>query len=293
MKECIKCGFVFSSTGWQCSACLFEPVIQNGMPAFLPDLMQESAGFKPNYFGQLYKLEKANFWFRARNRLILWALRTYCSPFESFFEIGCGTGYVLAAVEKAFPNALLSGSEIYREGLSYAAQRATRSALFRMDARKIPFRAEFDVIGGFDVLEHIDDDEAALHQIHKALKPGGFAVITVPQHAFLWSYLDDYSKHVRRYSRKGLRELVLQCGFTVVRMTSFVSILLPLLALSRARVPAKGESFDPLKELQVSGWKNKILEQLLIAEQQIIRFGLDFPAGGSLLMIAQKKPEKG
>jgi SAM-dependent methyltransferase len=288
MKECIKCGNVFSNTGWQCSACLFQPVMRQGIPVFAPDQAEESAGFKAGYFDQLYVLEEANFWFRARNRLILWALNTYCPPFESFLEIGCGTGYVLAAVEKAFPDTRLSGSEVYSVGLSYAVQRGSRCSFLQMDARKIPFRAEFDVIGVFDVLEHIDDDETALREMHKALKPGGFALITVPQHKFLWSHLDDYSKHVRRYSRTGLREMADRCGFTVVRMTSFVSVLLPLLALSRARVPADCSSFDPVRELRISGWKNRILESLLTAEQQLIRLGFDFPAGGSLLMVAKK-----
>jgi SAM-dependent methyltransferase len=59
------------------------------------------------------------------------------------------------------------------------------AVLFQMDARKIPFESEFDVIGAFDVLEHIEEDEKALAQIFHAVLPGGGLILTVPQHRFL------------------------------------------------------------------------------------------------------------
>ncbi|MGH7738652.1 MAG: class I SAM-dependent methyltransferase, partial [bacterium] len=110
-----------------------------------------------------------------------------------FFEIGCGTGFVLQALERETAGLELFGSEIHLEGLRYARERLARTELFQMDAQHIPFRNEFGGIGLFDVLEHIADDQAVLRQVHQALVPGGGLVVTVPQHAFLWSRVDELS----------------------------------------------------------------------------------------------------
>ncbi len=289
MKECISCRRAFDAADWKCPGCGYHPATIEGRLAFAPESSAQSEGFKPEYFDQLFKLEACNFWFRGRNRLILWALRMYCAPLVSFLEIGCGTGYVLTSIEKAFPGSRLSGSEVYSSGLAYAARRIISGELFQMDARNMPFREEFDVVGAFDVLEHIEDDEVVLRQIHKALKVGGAVIATVPQHDFLWSYVDEYSHHVRRYSSKDLLHKAERSGFQIVRMTSFVSLLLPLLFLSRARVPNDRASFDPAMELSIKGWKNTVLEQAMSVERGMIRLGLNFPVGGSLLMIARKK----
>lgn len=66
-----------------------------------------------------------------------------------------------------------------------------------MDARRIPFEGEFDVIGAFDVLEHIEEDERVLGQLNAALRSGGGIIATVPQHQWLWSEMDTVSGHRR------------------------------------------------------------------------------------------------
>ena len=107
----------------------------------------------------------------------------------------------------------LFGSEYLEEGLVYARQRVPTAEFTQMDARCIPYESELDAIGAFDVLEHIEEDEAVLQQIYKALKPGGFVFITVPQHHWLWSAVDEYACHVRRYGANELHEKVRQGGF--------------------------------------------------------------------------------
>ena len=99
--------------------------------------------------------------------------------------------------------------------------------LLEVDARRLPFEAEFDVVGAFDVLEHIEEDERALIEMHAALRPGGGLVVTVPQHPALWSAVDEYSRHVRRYRRSELLTKLRDSGFEVIHWTSFVSLLLP------------------------------------------------------------------
>ena len=142
----------------------------------------------------------------------------------------------------------VAGSEVFREGLAFAANRMPATELLQMDARKIPFVAEFDVIGAFDVLEHIEEDQEVLQQMHAAVKPGGGIIVTVPQHPWLWSGMDDYSFHKRRYTRAELTNKIKRAGFCPVWTTSFVTLLLPALMISRNRLKRYNENFSPEAE---------------------------------------------
>ncbi|MCC6904213.1 MAG: class I SAM-dependent methyltransferase, partial [Anaerolineae bacterium] len=146
------------------------------------------------------RLEDGSFWFRNRNRLLIWALRKYFPEADNLLEVGCGTGYVLRGITGANPALRLAGSEIYDTGLGYARQRIPHATFYQMDARAIPFRDEFAVVGAFDVLEHIEEDQAVLRQMYQAVRPGGGIMLSVPQHPALWSEVDVYSRHVRRYT---------------------------------------------------------------------------------------------
>ncbi len=291
MKRCLACNALFASSMSiaNCPTCGASPAVVDGFCAYAPDLAHESAGFKSTYFSELARLEDANFWFRSRNKLILWALKKYCQTFHSFLEIGCGTGYVLSGVAKAFPHATLNGSEIFTAGLGFAAARLPSANLMQMDARNIPFDEAFDVIGAFDVLEHIEDDELVLSQVHAALKPQGYIVLTVPQHAWLWSPIDEYACHVRRYTATVLHQKIEAAGFRIVRTTSFISTLLPAMMVSRFLQRKKSvATLDATAELKIAPWLNYLFSTTLSFELSVIRSGINLPIGGSRLVVARK-----
>lgn len=287
MKVCLRCQHFFSGVDWACTACGFAPVRQGGIHAHAPDLATEGGGFKAEYFDDLARLEAANFWFRARNELLVWALATYQPDARSFMEIGCGTGFVLSAIAGAYPGMRLSGTEIFVAGLSHAAARVPDAEIMQMDARQIPFSQEFDAVGAFDVIEHIKEDEQVLSQLYRSLKPSGLLLITVPQHAWLWSAADDYACHVRRYEKAELHEKVRQAGFQIERSTSFVSLLLPAMMLSRKKKKA-GADYDPTAELSLPGTLNNIFLAIMRMEGWLIRRGLTFPCGGSRFLVARR-----
>ncbi|MEA5536126.1 class I SAM-dependent methyltransferase [Crocosphaera sp. XPORK-15E] len=288
MKVCNSCNEKFISSEWKCPSCNYLPKVIDNHLAFAPELAQASDGFEAGLFSQLAPLEAKNFWFRSRNHLIIWALKRYFLKATKFLEIGCGTGFVLQGIERAFPKLTLFGSEIFTAGLSFASQRLLRTELFQMDARKIPFENEFDVIGLFDVLEHIEEDREVLAEIYRATAKGGGIILTVPQHPWLWSQADDYAHHVRRYRAQELKIKVEGAGFKVVKITSFVSLLLPLMLVSRLSQKRPNQNYSIMSELKISGWLNTTLENVLNLERIMIKFGISFPAGGSLLLVARK-----
>ncbi len=264
-----------------------------GFTAFAPTLASQNGGFREEYFADLAALEARNFWFRARNELIVWAMKTYFPDCQRFLEIGCGTGFVLSGIRSACPSIELSGSEIFSAGLAFAATRVPSAQFYQMDARKIPFSEHFDAIGAFDVLEHIDDDRSVIAEVSKALRPGGGFLITVPQHPSLWSQQDGHAHHVRRYTGTELRRKVEAAGFEVVRMTSFVSLLLPMMFASRKRKSdhKPGVDIDAMGDLRQPWAVNGALEAVMSIERTLIRRGLSLPAGGSLLVVARKKSQ--
>jgi trans-aconitate methyltransferase len=246
-------------------------------------------GFKAHFFKELASLEAGNFWFRARNRLILWALEKYAPKLESLLEIGCGTGFVISAISRRFRGASLTGSEYLEEGLVYARQRVPGAKFVSMDAREIPHEAAFDVLCAFDVLEHIEEDEIVLQQIFKSLKSGGMMFLTVPQHRWLWSAVDEYACHVRRYDVSELKRKVCNAGFEIVHSTSFVLTLLPAMYLSRLlQRDTTNMKVEDVAGLRINPVLNKIFEWLLDFELALIRLGVSLPAGGSRLLVGHK-----
>ncbi|MDT4863138.1 hypothetical protein FQZ97_978310 [compost metagenome] len=157
-----------------------------------------------------------------------------------------------------------------------------------MDARKLPYVAEFDVVAAFDVIEHILEDELVLQNFHRAIKPGGGCLITVPQHMWLWSPVDEEACHQRRYSARELHDKVEAAGFRILRSTSFVTFLLPLMLASRIAARRSGTSGGS-EALQLNPLVDRILSGVMRAEHLLIKIGMSFPIGGSRLVILQRK----
>jgi SAM-dependent methyltransferase len=170
MKRCLACEARFQSDDWICPKCAFRPTLRDDIFQFAGDA--SDAGFKSEYFPRLAAIEQAHFWFRMRNRLIQWTLRNYFPNAKSFCEVGCGTGFVLAGIRETFPGTRLVGSDIFTDELAFAKASLPVVDLYQMDARSIPFEGEFDVVGAFDVQEHLVEDNMALTRMFNAARPG-------------------------------------------------------------------------------------------------------------------------
>jgi SAM-dependent methyltransferase len=245
-------------------------------------------GYDTELFRQLAELEPTSWWFRTRNDLIERTVRTHFSSAKRVLEVGCGTGYTMLALQRAVPEAELTGTELFEEGLTYARERLPDVRFEQLDAMTMDYRGAFDLICAFDVLEHIGDDEGVLRAFHRAIAPGGGVVVTVPQHPVLWSEADVYAHHERRYRRPQLVGRLRDAGFEVVRVTSFVTLLAPLMVASRLR-ERFGASFDPLGEFAIPRGLDRAFEKVARAEQRLLARGASLPFGGSLLAVAVRR----
>src|SRR5436305_2085613 len=220
---------------------------------FAPAVFSTMCWMEPPLFGPFSKIEAAHFWFVFRNELIVGLANKFFPNARRFLEIGCGNGAVLRAVAASRLWERLVGSELQPSGLAFARERLPREVEFvQMDARKIPATNVFDLTGAFDVIEHIQDDEAVLRGIRAVTQAGGGTIVAVPQHPWLWSRADDVAYHERRYRRGELEAKLLRNGFEVVFSSSFTALLLPLMVASRLKGRGNETDDDVFREFRLS-----------------------------------------
>jgi len=234
-------------------------------------------------FAELAQLEDGHFWFEERNNLISWAIKRYAADCRNLLEVGCGTGFVLQRLAQDLPEASITGLEYYPDALPIAQERCPRAQLGQADITNLPYDAKFDVVGCFDVLEHIPDDLAALRNLYKVMRADGALFVTVPQHMWLWSDEDANAMHQRRYTRNELFSKAAAAGLKPFLISSYVSLPVPLMLLrkwrSRKNAATKGLN---LSEFKLPPLINSTLRAVLGIERAAIKAGLSWPVGGSL-----------
>lgn len=266
----------------------------------MPSALQTSddtGGFNPEWYHELFQAEQRHCWFRARNRLIttLAAQALEDAPGSTILEIGCGNGNVTHALQEAFPHSRVIGMDLFGEGFAFAKRRGVRD-LIQADARQSPFSIDFDLIGIFDVLEHIPEDEAVLRDLHGLIRPDGALLVTVPAHMSLWSYTDELSHHCRRYELAEITEKTKHAGFEVQFASDFMSALYPILWTYRklfggsaAKSPSAEEGVErSLAELRINPVLNMVLGPLLNAEVRRLTKRRRMPRGTSIVVLARR-----
>lgn len=294
MKVCIKCENKIYTDSWECSSCGWVPDSHDGFPLLAPELANGGMDFPIGRHDQLAQIEDKNFWFISRNKLLIYFLDKYFPCAESLLEIGCGTGFVLSGLFRHRSDMNFFGAEAYTTGLKHAKKRMPKAVFAQMDVCNIPFVEEFDIIGAFDLLEHIADDWTALREMHKALKSGGGIMITVPQHPWLWSNTDEKAGHKRRYTRKELSKKIKEAGFDIIMTTSFLFLLFPF--IMAIRLLKNYSEYSPTRDdhkvqagLRLADSVNAIFIKACDLERAFIQLGFSMPFGGSLVCIAKKR----
>jgi SAM-dependent methyltransferase len=258
-----------------------------------------SAGYDPAFFKSLDQIEDRHFWFRARKRVVATVVRDLTARLHRersssyhVLELGCGNGGMLRLLQDCSPGGVVVGMDLFAEGLRFARNRCD-CALVQGDAGRPPFGEQFQIVGMFDVLEHIEQDVAALRDVRRMLAPGGAIVITVPAHMSLWSYFDIAAHHARRYSTDELASKLNIAGFDVEYVTQFMGAIYPLVWLGRRVKAALGGAGDAMKqtqqELRITPGLNTLLDRVLAGEEALIRGRRKITRGTSILALARRR----
>ncbi|MEG8039892.1 class I SAM-dependent methyltransferase [Sphingomonas sp. LR60] len=237
-------------------------------------------------YDRMAEHDSTHWWYRARRDILAdYLTRTGKLPTAArILEIGCGTGHNLPMLAE-FGD--VDAIEIDPAARAIASERLGKP----VGDAPLPAlpgvpRGHYDLIAVLDVVEHIEDDVAALSAMRECLAPGGKIVIAVPAHQWMWSAHDVVNHHHRRYSKKTLLGALRKAGLRERGLTYFNSLLFPLAAVARiaGRLTGRDDSDDspPVAPL------NALFERIFRAERHLVG-RLPMPTGLSILTLAEPK----
>ena len=234
-------------------------------------------------YDQMAQLDDKHWWYRARRKVLEALIERHAKPPANarILEVGCGTGHNLPMLERF---GTVDAIEVDDAARGLAEKRLGREiSSAPLPELKGIDRASYDLIGAFDVIEHIADDHAAIAALAACLKPGGKLVVAVPAHPWMWSRHDELNHHERRYSKKALRALIDGSPLRLETVGYFNSILFPLAVGARmASKLAKRESAGDAMPPAPVNW---LFEKTFAAERYLAG-KVPLPPGLSLFAVA-------
>lgn len=186
-------------------------------------------------FARAYRgLEQWHWWFLGRRRILETILHREipASLDREMLSVGCGPAEGLEwLLPFAGKDGTVTGLDI---DPAHGAGVPDRVKFVVGTLEAVPLaNASFDVVLALDVLEHTEDDLAALQEALRLLKADGLLVITVPALPFLWGRQDVVSGHWRRYTKKSLAALLQRAGLTHYQISYFNTLLFPVVSAIR------------------------------------------------------------
>ncbi len=234
----------------------------------------------------MYEAEERQWWYSGQRAIALALLEAAgpAAPGRRLLDAGCGTGYNLVALGR---EARATGVDLSADAIAFCRERGVRA--LRGSVLQLPFAdAAFDAVTSFDVLYHawVSDDHAAVAEMARVLRPGGVALVRVPALKALWGAHDLEVQSRHRYTRGELVALLRACGLGVLRASYCNSILFPLLFARRTldRVFSREGSDVGFLPAPLE-W---LFSRALRVEAALVRRGLSFPIGASVVALARK-----
>lgn len=240
---------------------------------------------------RFFQLGESYFWLAGQNELVERVLARYLARLGGaggqplrILDIGCGPGNTLRRLDRwghAF------GMDFSMDALNFARSRGVRR-IFRGDSMALPVASEsIDCVVVLDNLEHVEDDDCALREIRRVLRPGGVFLFTVPAFMALWRHHDVMYGHFRRYTKRGFAARVERAGLVVEECRFFkCAFFLPLLVLAKSerlfhRFLTPRDNFYGVPE-----WLNRLMRGEIVWEDRsgltrVLPFGVSLICAGS------------
>jgi 2-polyprenyl-3-methyl-5-hydroxy-6-metoxy-1,4-benzoquinol methylase len=237
-------------------------------------------------FAGMAEHDSSHWWYVARRDVLasVIAREVKLPPMAKLLEIGCGTGHNLAMLAR-FGD--IDAVELDSYAREIATKRLDRPVMNAMlpELAGVPAQ-HYDLVALLDVLEHVEDDRAALKAIATRLRPGGSILLAVPQYPWMWTGHDVASHHFRRYTKATLRKAIDDAGLKIDLLQSFNSLLFPLAVVDRmaARITGKTGSDDAPPPAPV----NSLFTKVFAFERHLIG-RVPMPPGLSLIAIASAR----
>jgi SAM-dependent methyltransferase len=237
-----------------------------------------------DYEHQTHQAEDRHWWYRGRRKVLDGVIAELGLPAEPrILDAGCGSGRFMVELSKL---GMVTGVELSDTSVALARQRGLGDVVAG-SVLEMPFAdGSFDLAVSLDVIEHLEDDLAALRELRRTVAPGGALLVTVPAYQWLWSGHDEINHHHRRYTRRSLQQVAERAGWRQSRTTYFNSLLLPVAILLRVLDRVSTKTTESSLDLWVPPEPvNWMLERPLTLEAALIARGGRIPAGLSLLAV--------
>lgn len=238
-----------------------------------------------DYELQTHRVEDRHWWYRGRRSVLERVIDDLRLPARArILDAGCGSGRNMVALAR---HGVVTGVELSQTSVVRARERRVGEVI-EGSLLNMPLQAaSFDLAVCLDVIEHLEDDLAALRELRRVIAPGGALLVTVPAYQWLWSGHDVINHHHRRYTRRSLRRVAEQAGWETVRTTYFNSLLLPVAIVLRVldRLSREKTTESSLDLWVPPAPVNWLLQQPLQLEAAIVARGGRIPAGLSLLTL--------
>ena len=243
---------------------------------------------RSDLYDSLASTEETHWWFQARKSIILALLDRELAEKSrnlAILDVGAGTGMLAEALTRF---GRVTALEAAPEALTHLERRNDLTIVRGILPNPDLPRGAYDLVTGFDVLEHIEDDRSAMADIADVLRPGGLLLLTVPAHPALWSDHDEIHHHFRRYRPGEVEDLAGGSGLAVRFSSPFQTLLFPLILAERLMRRLRPSEAPPEVPPRPVNW---IARRVFSLERHWIAHRVRAPIGSSHIVLATK-PDK-